>query len=319
MSQMTAKQAFSVKETFGLSGVPEKVTIEGRAEASPFVPRKETYEFRKDDMRLFGAWMKIDNGDGLFITGPTGSGKTSLVQQVCARLNIPLQQATAHDRLEVPELIGHQTIIDGDMVFQDGPLTTAMRHGHWFLLNEADLLGEGTATGLNDILEGQSLSIPENGGEIVHPHEDFRFIATGNTNGGGDASGLYAGTTRQNLSFMDRFMVMEVGYMDSETELAVLEAKVPELPEEIRKTMVEVANKFRSLFMGESDAEGAIEVTMSTRTLVRWAKLTYFMHNRANDKVNPAIYALDPALGLRASPETREALKETAQRMFGEA
>jgi len=317
MTSTATKKPFSVKDTFGLPKVPAKATLEGRVETSPFVPNQEPYEFRMDDIRVLGAWMKIDNGDGLFITGPTGSGKTSLVQQVCARLNIPLQQATAHDRLEVPELIGNQTFIGGDMVFQDGPLTAAMRHGHWFLLNEADLLGEGTATGLNDILEGQSLTIPENGGEVVRPHADFRFIATGNTNGGGDSSGLYTGTVQQNLSFMDRFLLMEVGYMDEETEKSVLAAKVPHLPEEIRETMVDMASEVRRLFIGESDAEGAIEVTMSTRTLVRWAQLTYFMHGQANQKVNPAREALKPALSLRASPVTREALDGIAQRYFG--
>lgn len=311
-------QQFSVANTFGID-VPESITIEGRAKRTPFVPAEASYRFRKDDLSMLGAWVKINNGDGLFITGPTGSGKTSLVQQFCARLNIPLQQVTAHDRLETPELIGHQTIIDGDMVFQDGPLTTAMRHGHWFLLNEADLLDPGTAAGLNDILEGQPLTIAENGGEVIRPHEAFRFIATGNTNGAGDQSGLYSGTTQQNLAFMDRFLVMEVGYMDAETEAEVLGDKVPQLPEDIRKAMVQTANAVRTQFMGESGSDGALEVTMSTRTLVRWAQHAYLATPKAKQGINPVMYALDPALCLRASPETREGIKGIAQRIFGDS
>ena len=311
-----SKKNFQVNNVFGLTDVPDGVVIEGRESSSVFVPKADTYTFRKDDIRLLGAWMKIDNGDGLYLTGPTGSGKTSLINQFCSRLNIPLQQVTAHGRLETPELIGHQTVIGGDLVFQDGPLTTALRHGHWFLLNEADLLDPATAAGLNDVLEGQPLTIPDNGGEIVRPHPDFRFIATGNTNGGGDQDGLYMGTTQQNLAFMDRFLLMEVNYMDKETEVAVLESKVPEIPRDIIEMMVDVANHIRNLFMGNSSDGDAIEVTMSTRTLVRWAQLTLFSSAKASENQSPAEYAIKPALGYRASPETSAALVEIVQRYF---
>lgn len=307
---------FQVKGTFGID-VQEHIKIQGRADNSVFVPAVEEYAFRKEDISLIGAWMRMGGHDGLYLTGPTGSGKTSLIKQFCARLNIPLQQVTAYDRLETPELIGHQTVINGDLMFQDGPLTTAMRHGHWFLLNEADLLDPGTAAGLNDILEGQPLTIPENGGEVVHPAEGFAFIATGNTNGGGDADGLYVGTTQQNLAFMDRFMLMQVDYMDETTERDILAKKVPEIPEDIRNTMVETANQIRKLFMGESNEQNAIEVTMSTRTLIRWAKLAYLSAPKANDGIDPIRYSLGPALGLRASETTREALEQMVQRMFG--
>lgn len=319
MNQVKKKQEFPVATTFGLDNVPVSITLEGRASTSTFVPDEETYTFTSEAISMLGMWMKMEGGnckDGLYITGPTGSGKTSLIQQVCARLNIPLQEATAHDRLEAPELIGGQALLDGETLFQDGPLTTAMRYGHWFLLNEADLLDSGTATGLNSIVEGGRLTIPENGGEVIKPHPDFRFIATGNTNGGGDSTGLYTGTSQMNMAFMDRFMVMEVGYMDRDSELDVLAKKVPGLPEDIRSEMVTVANSIRDLFLGESGSDGAIEVTMSTRTLVRWAQMTHFSANKAKKGVNPAAYAIDPALALRASPETRASLHELVQRMM---
>ena len=70
--------------------------------------------------------------------------------------------------------------------------------------------------------------------------------------------------------------------------------------------------------MGESGSDGAIEVTMSTRTLIRWAQHTVQASPKAKQGINPVVYAIDPALGLRASPETRQGIKETVQRIFGQ-
>ena len=92
-----------------------------------------------------------------------------------------------------------------------GPLSVAARDGHLLILNESDLMDPSELAGLNDILEGQPLVIAENGGEVIPPHAKFRVFATGNTAGSGDRSGLYQGTLRQNLAFMDRFRVIRVG------------------------------------------------------------------------------------------------------------
>ncbi len=129
--------------------------------------------------------------------------------------------------MEVAELVGHYTAIGGDLVWQDGPLTVAMRYGHWFVLDELDLIDPAVVAGLNTIVEGAPLVVAENGGEVVQPHEDFRFIATGNTAGSGDATGLYQGTLRQNLAFMDRFWVVEVGYPSPVQEEEILKKSVP--------------------------------------------------------------------------------------------
>ena len=80
------------------------------------------------------------------------------------------------------------------MDFVPGPLLTAMKEGGWFLLDEIDLLDPATAAGLNGVAEGRPLTIPETG-EAVTAQPEFRFIATAtaNSNGAGDASGLYQG------------------------------------------------------------------------------------------------------------------------------
>ena len=193
-----------------------------------------------------------------------------------------------------------------------------MRHGGLFLLNEIDLVSPDVAAGCNGILDGQPLCLAENSGELITPHPHFRFVATANTNGSFDETGLYQGTLQQNLAFMDRFWLCEVGYPDSQAELALLESRAMILPEDVRTRMVNFANEVRRLFVGEAAGEitKTIEVTFSTRTLLRWADLTVRFQPLAHQGIQPVTYALDRALGYRASRETRALLHELAQRIF---
>ena len=205
------------------------------------------------------------------------------------------------------------------MEFEYGPLALAMKFGGLFLCNEMDLLEPSTAAGLNGILDGQPLCIPENGGELVVPHPMFRFAATANSNGGSDETGLYQGVLRQNLALMDRFVLCEVTYPRAEAEELLLEKTAPQLPDGVRKKMVEYANEVRRLFMGESGNSyntGSIEITFSTRSLLRWAELAIRYQPLANQGIQPVAYALDRALGFRACKETRAMLHELIQRVF---
>jgi cobaltochelatase CobS len=318
MSNRT-KETVKIADAFNLN-VPQTLTIEAYAKPSHFTPKRDdNYQFRQEVLSDVLAWWALSAqlDDGLYLTGPTGSGKSSVICQIAARLNWSVQRLTAHSRMEMPELVGHHVVIDGDLVWQDGPLTIAMREGHLFLLDELDLLDPATAAGLNGIVEGAPLVIAENGGEVITPHEDFRFVATGNTNGAGDRTGLFQGTLQQNAALMDRMWVVEVGYPVPEQEKAILSAVCPQLPGQLVDTMINVANEIRGLFMGEDGNPGAIEVTMSTRTMVRWAHMSWFFQGKSKQGVNPIDYALDRALANRASPETKRALHEIVQRHFG--
>ena len=156
-------------------------------------------------------------------------------------------------------------------------------------------------------------------GELIKPHPLFRFAATANTNAAGDETGLYQGTQRQNLAFADRFIFCELGYPDEATEEKLLADRYPILPEFIRIVMVGYANEVRRLFMGESsmsNVDQSIEVTFSTRSLLRWANLTVKFQALAKQGIQPLTYALDRAIGYRATRETRAMLHELAQRML---
>jgi cobaltochelatase CobS len=107
-------------------------------------------------------------------------------------------------------------------------------------------------------------------------------------------------------------------YPAPEAEMALLERRAPMLPDDIRTRMVDYANEVRRLFMGESGTTygHSIEVTFSTRTLLRWADLTVRFQPLARQGIQPLTYALDRALGFKASKDTRTTLHELAQRLF---
>lgn len=299
------------------SGKKSGTPVRGYARPSPYTPAVDPdYVFHESSRDLI-VWFLMDKPEPLYVYGPTGSGKTSMLRQLAARLHYPVYDATGHERLEFADLIGHLSVKGGGMAFEDGPLTLAMRQGGLFLFNEIDLCSPATLAGLNSILDGSPLCIAENRGELVMPHAMFRFAATANTNGGSDETGLYQGVLRQNLAFLDRFMLVEVGYPAPEAEKSLLAKRFPALPPDLCAKMVEYAGEVRKLFMGQTAPfAGSIEITFSTRTLLRWADLTVRFQPLARKNIPPISYALDRALGYRASRETRAMLHELVQRVF---
>ena len=298
------------------SGKPSGTMIFGYDEPSTYTPAINHNYIFHDSSRDIIVWFLMEKPDPLYLCGPTSAGKSSLIRQIAARLNYPVFEATGHDRLEFPDLVGHLSVRDGNMEFQDGPLTMAMKTGGIFLFNEADLCSPSTLAGLNTILDGSPLCIAENGGELVNPHPMFRFVVTANSNGASDETGLYQGVMRQNIAFMDRFIVVEIGYPKAEVELDLLSRLFPSLPEEIATKMVDLANDVRKNFMGNSAAHDALDVTLSTRTLLRWAELTIAFQPLSKQGISPILYAFDRALGFRASVTSRTALHEMVQRIF---
>lgn len=321
MSQSLYAQ-FKVSDVFGMPDIPATVKALGYADSTnPYIPNSDTnYVFRKEFLREVLAYLKEPSGDALYVTGPTGSGKTSGIMEIAARLNWPVQQITAHGRMELTDLVGFHALVASKpgeppvMQFMYGPLAIAMKHGHILLINEVDLADPAELAGLNDVLEGRPLVIAQNGGEIIKPHPMFRVIVTGNSTGAGDPSGLYQGVMMQNLAAMDRYRFIRVGYASEEAELSILERVAPRLPESIRGGLVRVANEIRRLFLGEDGDNGQLSLTMSTRTLVRWAKLTLQFRGAPN----ALEYALDQALLIRAAKEEREAILRIAKDVFGD-
>jgi len=266
---------------FGIKNVKAEVpAFDENHELSAYVPpASEHYHFREEVRKPFMNWLYAPCGDACLLVGPTGSGKSSLVEQVTARLRWPCITVSAHSRMEMPELTGYNLPVtdpvSGDLntKFVDGPLTKAMRDGMVFVLDEYDTLDPAVSVGLHAILEGRPLVIAENGGEIVLPHPNFRFVACGNTAGQGDENSLYSATMQQNLATLDRFRVLEVSYIPTKEEQKLVEKSIAGIDPAIAASMVKVAKAIRDRHLGVSSS--FLSVTMSTRTLLRWARITH--------------------------------------------
>lgn len=317
---MTTEKLFDAGTLF--PGIQEGSLVRGWSESTPYTPQKNEHYIFPAWLEDVIAWLSVGR-DSLYLFGPTGCGKTSCLQQVMHALNYPVFELTGHSRLEFPDMVGHHTVSNGSMHYEYGPLSLAMKTGGLFLLNEIDLLDPSTAAGLNSVLDGYPLTIAENGGEIIYPHPMFRIAATANTNGASDHTGLYQGVLRQNMAFMDRFTLVECGYMNEEEELSLLAKfsagndSTTGIHEDVLRQMVRFANAVRRLFLGydAEDMDAAIEVTFSTRTLIRWVCLTV-QYTRMG-RTDAIERALDRSLVFRASHASRMALRELFQRIFG--
>ena len=154
------------------SGVPTGNKIWGFQNPCLYTPAIDPHYSFHESARDAAVWF-MNKLDPLYLYGPTGSGKTSLIKQLAARLNYPVFEVTGHGRMEFADLCGHISLHEGSMRYEYGPLSLAMRYGGLFLINEVDLLSPEVAVGLNGVLEGAPLCLPENGGEVIHPHEMF--------------------------------------------------------------------------------------------------------------------------------------------------
>lgn len=307
---------FSVRDTFDQPKAPPQFTVEGFADDSnPLIPKRDDlYVFDRIKLRDILAFAADPMGDAMWIGGPYGAGKTSIVTQTLSRLNWPTMCFSWHKRREFADLVGHQAIVGGQTKFVHGPLPVCMTHGYALVINEADRGDAGELVGLNDILEGSPLVIPETN-EVIHAHPKFRLFVTANSMGSGDASGLYA-TSIQVLdpAFLDRFRFISVGYLEPDIEESILERVAPKVPQAIRENMIKVANEIRRLFLGGEDGGSELSLTMSTRSLVRWARLTVAFKGAPN----AVGFALERAFSNRAEPEQRQAIHQIAADVFGD-
>ena len=299
-----ATQQFVVEDTFGIEGAKFEVPGYAANHAQQmFVPKLDKeYAFRKEVASTLLLWWKMEDNP-LWLWGPMGSGKSSALTQMAARLNVPCQVVTCHDELQTPDLIGRYVPNgEGGFDFVDGPLLTAMRFGQLLILDEIDYLSPATAAGLNGLREGQPITVPETG-EVVYPADGFRLAVTSNTNGNGDEYGIYSGTNRMNQAFMDGFVGLQVGYPEKQVEVDLLQQVMPGIDQRLIETMVDIANAIRGAFMGnpENQSEEAIEITMSTRTLLRWGRWRLL----ANKNPDAWVFSMERALTWRASDHAR--------------
>lgn len=264
----------------------------------------------------------VNYSDPIWISGPTGCGKTLGVKWVAAKLNYPIFEITATPDMGAADLFGHVGLDNGDTVWCDGALACAMRQGGIFLLNEIDYLQPSLAAGLNTVLDGSPLRIPDTG-DVIIPEPGFRFIATANTSGNGDITGLYVGTNAQNMAFVNRFVNITADYVSTQQETQFLVKKFQTLDKNIIKYLTKFAGITRTAVTGGkmsddyADIIGELQVPISTRALMRWCKQILIYKPLAQQGVNVLEYALERSV--MADAASMAVLKALLQRIVGDA
>lgn len=262
----------SVRQTFGLDS---ELQVPAFSNSNEYVPDiDEAYRFDHDTTLAILAG--FSHNRRVMVQGYHGTGKSTHIEQVAARLNWPCIRINLDSHISRIDLIGKDAI-----VLKEGKQVTEFREGllPWALQNPCALVFDEYDAGRPDVMfviqrvlevEGKLTLLDQN--RVIHPHKSFRLFATANTIGLGDTSGLYHGTQQINQGQMDRWnIVATLNYLPEDEETEIVLAKVPSFATEEKRmlvrNMVALANLTRHSFM-----QGDISTVMSPRTVITWAE-----------------------------------------------
>ena len=262
----------SVRQTFGID---TDMVVPGFSEPEEHVPDfDDAYQF--DPETTLAILAGFGHNRRVIIQGYHGSGKSTHIEQVAARLNWPTVRVNLDSHISRIDLVGKDAIVlrDGQQIteFREGILPWALQSPTALVFDEYDAGRPDVMFVIQRVLEvdGKLTLLDQN--RVIRPHPGFRLFATANTVGLGDTTGLYHGTQQINQGQMDRWnIVATLNYLPHEQETGIVAAKVPNFDnEDGRKhleAMVELANLTRTGFIN-----GDISTVMSPRTIITWAE-----------------------------------------------
>jgi cobaltochelatase CobS len=295
-----------VRETFGIDIDWQVPAFSQPDERTP--DRDDSYVFEADTTMAILAGFAHDRR--VMVQGYHGTGKSTHIEQVAARLNWPCIRINLDAHISRIDLIGRDAIVlrDGLQVteFREGLLPWALQHPVALVFDEYDAGRPDVMFVIQRVLEQQGKLTLLDQNRVIRPDPNFRLFATSNTVGLGDTSGLYHGTQAINQGQMDRWnIVVGLNYLPAETEQEIVAAKNPDLDPKMLADMIKVADLSRQGFIN-----GDISTVMSPRTVITWAQ-------------NYAIFK-DVGFAFRLSflnkcdEEERMLVAEYYQRVFGE-
>ncbi|QTD55506.1 cobaltochelatase subunit CobS [Parasphingorhabdus cellanae] len=268
-------QSVDAREMFGID---LDMQIPAFSEKDERVPDLDpSYVFDQDTTAAILAGFAFNRR--VMVQGFHGTGKSTHIEQVAARLNWPCIRINLDAHISRIDLVGRDAI-----VLKDGQQVTEFREGllPWALQTPTALVFDEYDAGRPDVMfviqrvleaEGKLTLLDQN--RVIRPNPNFRLFATANTVGLGDTSGLYHGTQQINQGQMDRWnIVVTLNYLPAATEAQVILSKVPDTDDKTVENMIKVADLSRQGFVN-----GDISTVMSPRTVISWAQNAAIFNN----------------------------------------
>ncbi|MFN3889761.1 MAG: cobaltochelatase subunit CobS [Beijerinckiaceae bacterium] len=262
----------SVRQVFGIDSDMEVPAYSQSSEHVPDIDNEYLFD-RPTTLAILAGFARNRR---VIVTGYHGTGKSTHIEQVAARLNWPCVRINLDSHVSRIDLVGKDAIVlkDGKQVteFRDGILPWAYQNNIALVFDEYDAGRPDVMFVIQRVLESSGRLTLLDQSRVIRPHPAFRLFATANTVGLGDTSGLYHGTQQINQAQMDRWSIVTVlNYLAHDKEVDIVLAKAPHFQnKEGRDTinkMVRVADLTRNAFMA-----GDLSTVMSPRTVITWAE-----------------------------------------------
>ena len=262
----------SARQVFGIETNLEVPAFSQRSEHVPDLDPDYLFD-RQTTLAILAGFA---HNRRVMVTGYHGTGKSTHIEQVAARLNWPCVRVNLDSHVSRIDLVGKDAIVlkDGKQVteFRDGILPWALQHNVALVFDEYDAGRPDVMFVIQRVLEvsGRLTLLDQN--RVIRPHPAFRLFATANTVGLGDTSGLYHGTQQINQGQMDRWsIVATLNYLPHDKEVDIVLAKAKHYKgkegRDIVNRMVRVADLTRNAFIN-----GDLSTVMSPRTVITWAE-----------------------------------------------
>jgi cobaltochelatase CobS len=300
-----------VRKTFGFDA---KMKVPAFSKKTEYVPDfDEAYRFDRETTLAILAGFAFNRR--VMIQGYPGTGKSTHIEQVAARLNWPTVRINLDSHISRIDLVGKDAIVlkDGKQVteFREGLLPWALQHPVALTFDEYDAGRPDVMFVIQRVLESSGRLTLLDQSRVIRPHPAFRLFATANTVGLGDTTGLYHGTQQINQGQMDRWSIVStLNYLSHDAETNIVLAKVPSYaatPEKKKQieAMVRVADMTRNAFIN-----GDLSTVMSPRTVITWAENA--------DIFNDIGFAFRLTFLNKCDELERASVAEFYQRCFGE-
>lgn len=281
-------------------------------EPHPSVPAVDPH-YNMDPAALLTALYAVANKKSVAIVGPHGAGKTKMVEQIGARLNMPVTIIPMDGQMTRGTLFGQEKIrgteTGPESYYQYGVLPRAMMEPGFIVFDEFDRADPGVQYACHSVYEQTGLRLLEHDGAIIPMHPMNRILGTANTKGRGSDDGMYLGAIEMSEATRDRFSLwIELDYQDVQDDVKVISAKVPGIKKRDAVTVARLADQIR-----KSYNQGNLSQTCSMRQMLETAQMYVAIAAGTGEPEKCLRYAMEQVIMGRASSIDRGAI-ETALR-----